>query len=359
MRVVLAAAMAIMASFTTRADDPKSSSPSLKIGDPAPALTVTKWLVGDAVAVFDSGKIYIVEFWSTSCGPLHFFMPMLSDLQARYKDKGVTVISFTSRDIRGIAGNTEADVAAFIKKQRPPVGHTFAYADNGTMAVAWLAAAGQKGFCTFLVDRSGRIAFMGHPMFMEFALSKVLAGRANAKSVGNEMATVMTDYETMHERLVRDFQSGRDLKPGLRALKAFEAKYPPMADLPTLIQAKLSLLPKHGQSGEGKDYATALIAKATEQKDVRVLGQAYSILRDQKENADMLALARKAAEAHVQIDGGQDAQSLLNLGEAYFTSGDKAKAKECANKAIAIAANEPAAIREHVEKEAKRLGIEK
>ena len=42
------------------------------------------------------------------------------------------------------------------------------------------------------------------------------------------------------------------------------------------VQAKLSLLPKHGSPGEGKEYAKALVAKAVKQKDVRLLGLAYS-----------------------------------------------------------------------------------
>ena len=64
----------------------------------------------------------------------------------------------------------------------------------------------------------------------------------------------------------------------------------------------------------------------------------------------------RVAEAHVRIDGGRDAQSLLNLGEAYLVSGDKAKAREYARRAITAAASESSVFQEYVEKEARKLG---
>jgi tetratricopeptide (TPR) repeat protein len=222
-----------------------------------------------------------------------------------------------------------------------------------------MKAAGKDAFWTFVVDQTGRIAYMGHPMFLDLVLTKVIAGDVSAKAVGEEMTKVVAEYETMFENLGREFKADRDLKPALRALKEFEAEYPPLADLLPVTQARLSLLPKHGNPGEGQEYAEALVAKAIKQKDVRVLGLAYSILRDQKESKELLALAMKAAEAHVRIDGGKDAQSLLNLGEAYLVSGDKAKAKEYTRRAIEAAANESADVRQEIEKEVRRLGSEK
>src|SRR6202011_5050434 len=106
-------------------------------------------------------------------------MPHLAELQARYKEQGVTVISFTSRDIRGVSGNTEEKVAAFVKKRGTTLKHTFAYADNGTTADAWLKAAGRQHFTTFVVDKAGRIAYVGGPMFVGMVLPKVLAGGAS------------------------------------------------------------------------------------------------------------------------------------------------------------------------------------
>jgi thiol-disulfide isomerase/thioredoxin len=351
--MVAAFAVVWLSAAAAPAGAPKPA-PLLKVGDPAPALNATRWLRGDPLPKFAPGKVYVVEFWATWCGALHAFVPYLTDLQARYKDRGVTVIAFTCRDIRGVRGNTEEDVTAFLRKHRPAPGYTIAYADDDATADAWLKASGQQHFCTFVVDRAGRIAYMGHPMFLDIVLPRVLAG-ASAKAVGEEMDKVVAEYQAVHEGLVQDFLAHRDLKPGLRAVRELEARYPPVADLLTIIRAKLSLLPKHGEPGEGNKYALAVVSKAIERKDVVLLGMAYSILRNEKENKDLLALALTAARARVDIDGGTNARSLLDLAEASLVCGDKARAKECARQAVEAAAGEASGERREIENEARRL----
>jgi thiol-disulfide isomerase/thioredoxin len=303
-------------------DDPKNNpskqekpAAALQVGDRAPALKVTKWLQGDAVTKFEPGKVYVVEFWATWCGAPIRYMPHLAELQARYRDQGVTIVSFTSRDIRGVSGNTEEEVAAFVKRRGPTLKYTFAYADDGTTADAWLKAAGREHFTTFVVDKAGRITYMGGPMFLGMVLPKVLAGAASAQAVGDEMAEVDADYRTVCATLDRDPEAF------LRALAAFEAKYPPLADFLPVVYAKLGLLLKQGNPGPAKEYAEKLVAKAIKQNNVVVLEMAYLILRDKKESKELVALAVRAAEALVRIDGGKDAQSLLRLADAYLGSG--------------------------------------
>src|SRR5262245_25058443 len=107
--LMLAALVAVGAATPALAqDDPKKEEPpSLQVGDPAPTLKVTRWLQGDPVMKFEPGKVYVVEFWATWCGACIRQMPHVADLQARYKDKGVTVISFTCRDFRGTDNSEE------------------------------------------------------------------------------------------------------------------------------------------------------------------------------------------------------------------------------------------------------------
>src|SRR5262245_46540030 len=52
---------------------------TLKVGDPAPLLKVTKWLQGDEVKGFETDKTYVVEFWATWCGPCIVMMPHMSE----------------------------------------------------------------------------------------------------------------------------------------------------------------------------------------------------------------------------------------------------------------------------------------
>jgi thiol-disulfide isomerase/thioredoxin len=75
------AAVSLFTPVLAQEDLSKKEKPAaaLKVGDPAPALKVTRWLRGDAVRTFVPGKIYVVEFWASWCGALHLFMPQLAD----------------------------------------------------------------------------------------------------------------------------------------------------------------------------------------------------------------------------------------------------------------------------------------
>src|SRR5438876_8031237 len=84
-----------------KAAAPETKGPTLNIGDRAPALKIDKWVKGEPVTEFQTGKVYVVEFWATWCGPCIKSMPHNTEVQKKFKDKGVTVIGVTSEDTRG------------------------------------------------------------------------------------------------------------------------------------------------------------------------------------------------------------------------------------------------------------------
>ncbi len=321
---------------------------SLKPGDPAPPLKVSRWLQGDAVKAFEKDKVYVVEFWATWCGPCIAVMPHLSELQTQYKNKGVAVIGFTAADPK----NTEDQVAAFVKERGPKLKYTFAFADDAVTMDTWMKAAGREGIpCSFVVDKAGKIAYTGHPMYLDLVLPKVVAGTATAREVGEELAKVQTEFGTVSETLARD------PKAGLVALHEFETRYPPLSDFLPSVRARLSYLPKYGKPGEAKEYAEKLVAKATERGDRGALRMVASILRlgDGKDSPELLAVAVRAAEAEARLAGDKDAEALLNLATVHLAAGDRAKTREYARKAVEAAADGPRELRLSVERDAKAL----
>ena len=113
----------------------------LKVGDKAPPVKATKWLRGAEVKEFAAGKVYVMEFWATWCGPCIVMMPHMGELNAQYKDKGVTLIAFTTKDKNG---NSLEKVQALVERRGSKLGYTFAYADDDETNDAWMKAAAQR-----------------------------------------------------------------------------------------------------------------------------------------------------------------------------------------------------------------------
>jgi tetratricopeptide (TPR) repeat protein len=122
-------------------------------------------------------------------------------------------------------------------------------------------------------------------------------------------------------------------------------------------QEKLMLLMK-ANPGEAKAYAEELLAKAIQQKSVYVLEWLNWALLEKKENKELIAVAVRAAEANVRIDDGKDAYSLVRLANSYRVSGDSAKAKEYARKAL-DASSRGSPDQQEIEREIRKLGLEK
>jgi hypothetical protein len=200
------------------------------------------------------------------------------------------------------------------------------------------------------VDRAGQIAYIGHPMYLNVVMPKVVAGTASARDLGDEVAKIEAELNRISGTLVRD------PKAGLQA-QGVRGQVPPLVDFLPSVRAKLSYLPKYGKEGEAKEYAEALVSRAIKQDDRFILSMVSAILRlgDGKQSKELLAAAVKAAEAEVRMTNNMDASALINLASTFFVAGDKAKAKEYAGKAVLAADGESTARKQSIEKEAKRL----
>ena len=177
--LIYAGGLIVLAAATTLA---LTAQAGLKVGDPAPKLQTGKWVQGEPVKEFQSGKAYIVEFWATWCGPCRASIPHLNEIANKYKDKGLIVIGQNCWE-----ENDETAVAPFIKKMGEKMTYRVALDDKsdskkGKMSDTWMAAAGRNGIpSAFLVDTKGKIAWIGHPMQLkEQIIEDVLAGKFDA-----------------------------------------------------------------------------------------------------------------------------------------------------------------------------------
>ncbi len=134
---------------------------TLHVGDPAPALTVTKWLKGAPQTDLKDGKVHVVEVWATWCGPCKVGMPHLSEIAKKFGDR-VSVVGVSAWERKDDVAKPEA----FVRQAGDMMAYNVAYdAPKGPISKDWMQAAGQYGIpCAFVVDKAGRIGWIGHPL---------------------------------------------------------------------------------------------------------------------------------------------------------------------------------------------------
>ena len=169
---------ALPRSFQRSSTATRALSPvTLKVGDPAPALAQGKYVQGEPLAAFEKGKVYVVEFWATWCGPCRRVIPHINALQAKHKSRGLVVIG---QNVWQRGENVEKDVTDFVKQMGADMGYRVALDRDGAMAETWMRAAGRGGIpCAFVVDKDGKVAWIGHPMSgLDEAVEKLLPGKS-------------------------------------------------------------------------------------------------------------------------------------------------------------------------------------
>jgi thiol-disulfide isomerase/thioredoxin len=297
----------------------------LMVGDRAPELAISEWVKGDEVTGFEEGKVYVVEFWATWCGPCIGGMPHVSELQKEYKDKGVTVIGVNIWD-------DPAKVAPFMEdrgngrngEKNPTgdelMGYTVAIEKkiegedptrNGEMAKNWMRAAGQNGIpSAFVVDQKGYIAWIGHPMRMDDPLEQIVAGEWDIAEAAAEFS-----------------------KAGERAAKAAKE-----ASKVNKIMAPIAEAFQAGEYEKGFEATAKALKNDAIWSNPNVLNSlAWNIVDpDAKIDNRNAKLAVKIAERAAELTDNEAAPILDTLAWAYYFAGDKAKAIKVQTKAISL-----------------------
>lgn len=152
----------------------KDSSITRNMGDPAPQLRVKDWIKGTPVTSFEKGKLYVVEFWATWCGPCIAAMPHLSGLARKYKNK-VTFSAISVLEDRGTKGSTPEKLKAFVDGMGNKMDFNVASEDTSFTVHDWLKAFHQEFIpVSFVIDRQGRVAWTGNTFDLDTALKKIM-----------------------------------------------------------------------------------------------------------------------------------------------------------------------------------------
>lgn len=331
-------ACAILASFAIGFAQQEGTAaaptePTLKVGDAAPPISVVSWVKGNKVDKFEKGKVYVVEFWATWCGPCKVSIPHLTELAQKNKGKA-TFIGVSS--FEHPAENID-QVKKFVTDMGAKMDYNVA-ADGapGVMGKTWMEAAQQPGIPTaFIVNRDGKIAWIGHPMVgMDEVLDKVIANKFNMDDEAAKQAKAKLLNDLM-QPVVGDIQKG-DLKAAISKMDKIIADHPEFeADLGDTRYTFLLATDEPA----AYDYAAKLSTGLYKNNAEKLNQMAWAIVDDQAQiNNPNYDLAVKMAQRGLEVAKPTEIIHVYvadTLAYAYFKSGNLDKAISTEEKAVA------------------------
>ncbi len=341
----LVAAIAICCvSSAAIAQDAKDEAKAAKltIGSKAPELNIEHWVSdGDGkfkhTTKFEDGKVYLVEFWATWCGPCIASMPHISETQDKFAKKGFQVISVSDEDLETVEDFLDKEVRGDESgKSYGELTSNYCLTTDPDKSVYkdYMRAANQNGIPTaFIVGKKGHIEWIGHPMEMDEPLTKVLDDKWDRK----EFAVTFVEKQSFQKTMMavqRKFAGGDPegaveiLEESIKNSKSAELK-----NQASMIRMQLLIV-----SGSEK-AAKAVTEFAKDSKDAEALNEVswniYEMSQQQDVDSSIIEAATVVAEKAVKTapKAGHIWDTLAHL---VYIQGKLDKAIEYQKKAVKL-----------------------
>ncbi len=198
-----------------------SKAEMLTIGSVAPAISVEHWVHNGEgrfpkVETFEPGKVYIVEFWATWCGPCIASMPHMVEIQSKYADMGVQLISVSDEQLEIVEKFLDKKIPNAKEDEPTTYGElTKSYcltADpDRSVHKDYMTAAERHGIpCCFIVGKDAKIEWIGHPMRLDEPLDQVVNGTWDRESFGTQFRIDHAREELMYQTRIQIAAATRD-----------------------------------------------------------------------------------------------------------------------------------------------------
>lgn len=358
MKRLLVSTIFVFAVAAAFAQQPAQPPVTLKLGDLAPPLKFGSQLKGKELPKLGDGKIHVLEFWATWCGPCKASMPGLSELAEKYRGKatftGVNV--WEALEAEGADKQYPACVAKatkFVNRAGSMMDYEVVMdSEDGAMAKNWLSAAGQRGIpSTFVVGGDGHILWIGHPMV---GLDQVVELATQGKLDVEGGKKITTDTRAKFNQFYGMITThGNQIKAGdyAGANKTADDVIALLPDVTDGINMKMTALVHLDRAA-----ARALAEKSAERfprSPYLLLSLSSELLSDApgRSDADTKLALRLTKSATKYF--GEDTSTLQLLAEAYHKAGNDKAAVEKQQKFIDLISAMSPRVRDSVLPQAK------
>jgi len=340
-----------------------ASAQTLSVGDNAPAIEVSKWAKGDKIDRLEADRTYVVEFWATWCGPCRTSIPHLTELQKKYKDKGIQFLGVS------VWEQDQSKVEPFVKDMGDKMNYTVAL-DNvpegekggkGKMAESWMTASGSNGIPTAFIVTKGKVAWIGHPMSMDEPLARVSSGNFDIARAASEYREEKAAEQKMATVLDKLRKLGRNASEKDR-LAVFDEAIKETPSLEKALGVQKYLLMSQAGDDAAPAYGSRLVETVLKDEAGPLNDLAWSIVDPdsrREESRRDYKLARKAATRADELSHGENGAILDTLAVALFETGDASKALEAQEKAVKLMGDSDAGVKQRLEKYRKAVGEKK
>ncbi len=331
-----------------------TNAATLNEGDPAPKITVSKWIQGEPVKSFEPGTAYLVEFWAAWWTPCKEPMAHVNRLHQKYKDKGLVVIGQNVKESPG------TDVEAFIKRMGKLMSYRVAVDEgatnrlSGKMLENWLFAAEAGIPSAFIIDKKGHISFIGHPEEIDDQLiEQVLAGTFDPKkrALDRKAAAAKAEVWEKHNELGRLAWKAKQWDKAMIEIDQLEKLFPrkravtQSLRMTVLIRKEdfeganklaLQLSDEHRDDPFMQHRVARTIASQTRSK-FRMEGFERDLIFEGASTNIIIKTGNLLMERANSLLGGPEAEFLHTQAQLVFLQGNREKAIQLATQAVGLA----------------------